>query len=173
MASDTKKLGVRTAKRPSFTRHKTTCHFHQPAVSLRCVAARFKVASRTLFGQQNRQHLDCRFPTHTDAPYSHNLRHPQQHRTDVPKSITNLNSRVCSGLQALGVECRQNVVASFCSNVVSSCGCQVVKKNVSKNAPKHVVTRHGQKHTHESNAQNHHRNNVGQKKFQKKKQMKN
>ena len=46
------------------------------------------------------------------------------------------------------------------------------QKNVSRNAPKHVVTRHGQKHTHESNAKNHHRNNVGQKKIQKKKQMK-
>ena len=64
--------------------------------------------------------------------------------------------RVCFGATLLGAKCCENVVASGGSNVVSSCGCEVVKKRSPKIASKHVVTRHGQ------SKKCHHRNDVGQ-----------
>ena len=81
--------------------------------------------------------------------------------TFIPSSCSSL--RFCRFDQlGLRVCCRQQVWVSIVVNmwlrhvvgskVVSSCGCQVVKKRSPKIAPKHVVSRHGQKRGCELNS---------------------
>ena len=53
--------------------------------------------------------------------------------------------RVCFGVQLWVPNVVNSVVASCGSNVVSSCGCELVKKRSPQIAPKHVLTRRGQK----------------------------